>query len=196
MHSQNLNHTYKILKWTSSFDLDDFYREAETQGFYNNSSQARLIDSIAKEKEWCVWILYNNDRAIGSVAAHSLPEFGPNAYRILARCCVLLEPDVYQSVRTRNVIIQHQNINDQFYLPTCIEWAGRDNQLFATSHNTNVGSQHRVHRTYFPLLEKRGIVENWGEVDYRGKTQTFWRYDVEAFEQNLNRYPRWSLSTA
>lgn len=155
-----------------------------------------MIDSIAKEKEWCVWILYNNDRAIGSVAAHSLPEFGPNAYRILARCCVLLEPDVYQSVRTRNVITQHQNINDQFYLPTCIEWAGRDNQLFATSHNTNVGSQHRVHRTYFPLLEKRGIVENWGEVDYRGKTQTFWRYDVEAFEQNLNRYPRWSLSTA
>ena len=190
-----MKNTYKILKWTSSLDLADFYRDAATQRFENNSSQERLIDSIAKEKEWCVWILYNGDRAMGSVAAHSLPEFGPNAYRILTRCCVLLEPDQFQSVRNRQAITHHQNINDQFYLPACIEWAGRDKQLFATSHNTKVGSQNRVHRTYFPLLEKIGIVENWGELDYRGKTQTFWRYDVDAFEENLNRYPRWPVST-
>jgi hypothetical protein len=186
-----MKNTYTISEWNPSLNLTDFYREAEAQGFYNNSSKERLIDSIAKEKEWNVWILYNNDRAVGSVAAHSLPEFGPNAYRILTRCCVLLEPEVFQSVRTKSVITQHQNINDQFYLPTCIEWAGRDKQLFATSHDTQVGSQHRVHRTYFPLLERLGIVENWGELDYRGKTQTFWRYNVESFEENLNKYPRW-----
>lgn len=187
---------YKITKWTSSLDLSDFYERAEAQGFYNNSSEERLIKSISKEDEWCVWILYNNETPIGSVAAHSLPEFGPNAYRILTRCCVLLEPEVFKSVRTKYVITQHQNINDQFYLPTCIDWAGKDNQLFATSNESEVASQKRVHRTYFPLLEKLNIVENWGELEYRGKKQTFWKYNVEEFENNLRKYPRWHLSIA
>ena len=74
--------TYKLVKWTAELDLTDFYLEAERRGFVNNSSQKMLVDSLSREKEWCVWILYYNDQAVGTVGAHSLPELGPNAYRI------------------------------------------------------------------------------------------------------------------
>ena len=76
---------YNIIPWTEDLDLTDFYAEAERKGFVNNSSQEAMIDCFKHENKWRVWILYYNDRAVGSVAAHSIEE----GYRICARTCVL-----------------------------------------------------------------------------------------------------------
>lgn len=182
---------YKLLEWTSDLDLTDFYNKADQKGFYNNSNQQRMIDCFKNERDWKAWILYENDQAVGSVVSHTFDDvMGTGSYRVLARCCVLTGARSNGGMMTARVAIgQHQNITDQFFLPACIEWAG-DN-IYATSNESIVASQRFVHRTYFPTLEKLGIVEKVKDVFYRGTDQTVWKIKVDKFYENLNRYPRW-----
>ena len=103
---------YKLVTWTPELDLTDFYAEAESRGFVNNASQKMLVDSLAKEREWCVLILYHNDKAVGSVGAHSLPELGNNAYRICARTCVFTNLLPFQQLRSLKYTCQEHQTRD------------------------------------------------------------------------------------
>ena len=76
---------YKLVEWNENLDLKDFYLKAKIRGFENNCSQKVMIDCFRNEREWNAWILYQNDEAVGSVAAHSFDEFLPGSYRILTR---------------------------------------------------------------------------------------------------------------
>jgi hypothetical protein len=182
---------YTVVEWREDLDLTAFYKEAEEKGFANNSSQRVMIDCFRNEQKWNAWILYEDSNAIGSVAAHSFDDvMGPGSYRILTRCCVLRGARSSGGMMTANVAIgQHQNLTDQFLLPACINWAG--NNVYATSNESKVASQRFVHRTYFPTLEKIGVVEKVKDVFYRGTEQTVWKIHVNNFYENLNRYPRW-----
>jgi hypothetical protein len=182
---------YKIVEWNPSLDLTAFYIEADSKGFANNSSQKVMIDCFNKEKEWKAWILYEDTTPIGSVAAHSFDDvMGPNSYRVLTRCCVLKGARRNGGLMTaKTAIAQHQNLTDQFLLPACILWAGKN--IYATSNASTVASQRFVHRTYFPTLEKIGVVSRVTDVFYRGTAQTVWSINVDAFEENLKLYPRW-----
>lgn len=185
---------FRIIPWSEKLDLTDFYQQAEKKGFLNNASQSAMIDCFRNESRWAAWILYQNDRAIGSVAAHSFDDvMGPGSYRVLARTCTFGEARPNHGLITaRKLIAEHQNFTDQFLLPVCISWAGREN-LYATSNLSSVASQRLVHTIYFPTLEKLGIVRPIKEVFYRGTEQTVWKINVTAFETNLSKYPRWSL---
>ncbi len=183
---------YKLLKWSENLDLDKFYERASQKGYVNNSSQSRLVDCFRNEKKSQIWILYNDDKAVGSVGAHSFDEVcGSGSYRILTRCCVLdgNRPD-YGLGTARRLISQHQNVNDQYFLPKCIEWT-QSNNLYVTSNENSAGSQKLVHKIYFPTLEKLGIVKNEGEIIYRNTRQTLWKLNVDNFYDNLRRYERW-----
>jgi len=183
---------YRLIKWTSDLNLDDFYKRALEKGYLNNQSQARLVDCFQKEKRSQTWILYESGTPVGSVGAHSFDDVcGKGSYRVLTRCCVLdgNRPN-YGLGTARRLISQHQNVNDQYFLPQCIEWAQSD-KLYATSNENSAGSQRLVHTIYFPTLEKLGIVQNVGDVEYRNTKQTVWKIDVEAFYNNLKRYKRW-----
>lgn len=181
---------YKVIPWTSELDLTKLYAVAEAKGFVNNASQKMLVDSLATETEWCVWILYCNDKAIGSAAAHSFPEMGVNSYRVLARTCVLEGARSNGGLMTRmTAIAQHQNLTSQFLLPACLEWTKGD--VYATSNTSKVASQRLVHEHYFPTLEKLGLVKFKCFLDYRGHTQSVWQIYPEKFLQDLERYPRW-----
>jgi hypothetical protein len=183
---------YKIVKWDPELDLEDFYQEAGNRGFENNSSQAAMIDCFYNEPEWAAWILYKEGRAIGSVAAHTFDIMGPNSYRVLARTCTFGDARPNRGlITTKRLIAEHQNLTDQFLLPVCIEWAGCDKNLYATSNDSHVASQRLVHNHYFPTLAKLGIVEWVCDVSYRFTDQSVWRINVDAFETNLNKYPRW-----
>ena len=129
---------YKMIIWDPDLDLADFYSTASTKGFVNNASQKMLVDSLAKEQEWCVWILYYNNKAIGSVAAHSFPEMGEDAFRIAARTCVFSDQIPIPSIRTRNQIVTHQHVTSQFLIPICIEWTPPWASLYITSNENNV----------------------------------------------------------
>lgn len=181
---------YKLVPWTAELDLTDFYAEAAARGFENNASQFAMVERIQREREWAVWILYQNDRAIGSVAAHSL-DILPNAYRICARTCTFAEArPSHGLITTRRLIEQHQNLTAQFFIPACIEWCGADSNMYISSHPSTIGTQNIVHNLYCPTLEKINTLSNAGDYLYRGHVQTFWKLNAEVFLDQLGKYPR------
>lgn len=185
---------YKVVPWTSDLDLTEFYTRAQAKGFVNNANQKMLVDSLAKENEWCVWILYYNNKAVGSVGAHSFPEMGENSYRIAVRTCVFTDllPGTYgKALRTISVITDHQNPTAQFLIPVCINWAPEDAKLFITSNQSTVGTQRGVHNIFGPALERKGLMERISELDYRGHAQTVWQLFPDKFLEDLKRYPTW-----
>lgn len=182
---------YKIIPWSENLDLTEFYKTAEKKGFTNNSSRQMLVDSLSKEKEWQVWILYYHDIAVGSVAAHSFDEMGENSYRIAARTCVFSDLVPLNSLRTVNQIVTHQNVTSQFLLPTCIGWAGEDKNLYITTNENEVGTQKLVHRIFAPAMVKSGQIKKVKDILYRGAMQTVWKLSTVRFYEELNKYPRW-----
>lgn len=183
---------YKIIPWSTELNLDSFYKKASERGFENNSTEKQLVHCFANERKSQVWILYQNEEPIGSVAAHSLDILGPNSYRICARTCTFTEANPRTSLSTANVIFnQHQNLTAQFFIPTCIDWCGVDSNMYISSNNSPVGTQRLVHRLYCPSLEKIGTLTKTCDMEYRGHLQTFWKLNVETFNEQLNKYPRW-----
>lgn len=182
---------YKIVPWTETLDLSDFYRLAQAKGFVNNSSQQMLVDCFRKEREWQVWILYYNNVAVGSVAAHSFPEMGDDAYRIAARTCVFTDLLPTNSLRTKNQIVTHQHVTSQFLIPACIEWAPTDSRLYITSNENDAGTQRLVHRIFGPAMEATGQMKKIKNIFYRGTDQTVWKIFPDKFYEELNKHPRW-----
>lgn len=186
---------FKVVPWSADLDLKEFYNIADQKGFENNSSQHMLVDCFKNEKEKQVWILYFNDRAIGSVAAHSFDDvMGENSYRIAARTCVftdMISGKYGNALRTISVITKHQNPTAQFLIPTCIEWAPKGSRLFITSNESSVGTQRRVHSIFGPALEKQGVMKQIKDVVYRSTPQTVWEFFPEKFYEEINKYPRW-----
>ena len=181
---------YAVVNWSEDLDLTEFYAEAGRLGFANNASQKAMIDCFHNEREWAAWILYQNNKAVGSVVAHSFTVMGSNAYRVLARTCTFGTARQNGGLITpKKLIAEHQNLTDQFLLPACINWA--KGELYATSNESTVASQRLVHRHYFPTLAKLGIVERVCEMNYRNTDQTVWRIYPDKFLANLARYPRW-----
>ena len=183
---------FKIVPWTAELDLTDFYATATVKGFTNNASRKMLVDSLAKEKEWCVWILYYNNTAIGSVGAHSFPEMGNDAYRIAVRTCVFSDHIPIPSIRTRNQIVTHQHVTSQFLIPACIEWTPPWASLYITSNENSVGTQRLVHNIFGPAMEATGQMKRIKEIDYRGIKQTVWELYANKFLEQLEKYPRWN----
>lgn len=182
---------YKIIPWSADLDLTEFYQTAESKGFLNNASQSTMIDCFKNEKQWAVWVLYYNNRPVGSVAAHSFEEMGPNSYRIAARTCVFTDHLPTNSLRTKNQIVTHQHVTSQFLIPACIEWAGAGNNLYITSNQSSVGTQRLVNNIFCPAMEKTGQMKKVKEMMYRGVVQTIWQLYPDRFFEELNKYPRW-----
>ena len=182
---------YKIVPWSEDLDLIEFYATANAKGFINNASQKMLVDSLAKEKQWAVWILYYNDVAVGSVAAHSFPEIGDDAYRIAARTCVFTDLLPTNSLRTKNQIVTHQHVTSQFLIPACVEWAPKGSRLYITSNENDAGTQRLVHRIFGPAMEATGQMKKIKDVFYRGTDQTVWEIFPVRFYEELNKHSRW-----
>lgn len=193
---ENIKSNYKMIPFSIDLDLTSFYEEAERRGYYNNTSSKVMVDCFRNEREKQVWILYDNDNPIGSVGAHSFDDvMGPNSYRILTRVCSFGNARPSKGMLTaRRLAIEHQTFNDQFFLPTCIEWAGAQNNLYVTSNEESVGNQRLVHKIYFPTLEKIGIAKRIKDVYYRYTYQTVWQIFPDKFYENLNKYERWKLN--
>lgn len=186
---------YRLVEYSDDFDLSNFYAEAKRRGFMNNISKKTMIDCFNNEREKQTWILYNDKRPVGAVGAHSFDDvMGPNSYRILTRVCSFGDERPNKGMLTvRRLAVEHQTFNDQFFLPTCIEWAGKENNLYVTSNESEIGSQRLVHRIYFPTLEKLGIAKRIEDnVYYRYTYQTIWQIFPDKFYENLAKYKRWT----
>ena len=190
---------FYIREYTDALDLADFYSTAHNRGFYNNDSKEKVIDTWLHMDRWQVWFLYYNDTIVGSIAAHSLEELGVlgDAYRIAARTCTFDDlTGQRKTLRTANTIIaKHQNLTAQFLLPLCIEWAGKDKDLYISSNENDTGTQKYVHRLYCPGLRKVNVLEDPIELEYRGAIQSFWRMNVPEF-YNQMQVQWWPEATA
>lgn len=182
---------FELKQWSEDLDLSEFYSTAERKGFVNNSSQKMLVDSLAKEKEWCVWILYYKDKAIGSVGAHSFPEMGEDAYRIAVRACVFTDHLPTNTLRTRNQIVTHQHVTSQFLIPVCIDWCPTGSKMYITSNENSAGTQKLVHNIFGPAMEATDQMKKVKDLFYRGTTQTVWELFPDKFYEELVKYPRW-----
>lgn len=180
---------FKIVEYNDNLDLSQYYKNANDRGFYNNNSKKTVIDTWQHMDRWQVWFLYYNDIIVGSIAAHSLEELGVlgDAYRIAARTCTFDDlTGQRKSLRTANTIIaRHQNLTAQLLLPLCIEWAGRDKDLYISSNENDTGTQKYVHRLYCPGLRKSNVLEEPIELEYRGAIQSFWRMNVSEFYRQM-----------
>jgi hypothetical protein len=183
---------YKIVPWDPDIDLTEFYKNAEARGFLNNASQKMLVDCFHNEREKQIWILYYKNIAVGSVAAHSFDEMGPNSFRIAARTCVFSDMLPIRSLRTRNQIVTHQHVTSQFLIPACIEWVPKGSNLYITSNENQVGTQRLVHNIFAPAMEKTGQMARIKDIFYRGTTQTVWQLFPDRFLSELEKYPRWA----
>jgi hypothetical protein len=182
---------YKVIPWTTDLDLTEFYMHASKKGYENNLSQKTLIDCFNNEKHKQVWILYYNNTAVGSVAAHSFPEMGSNSYRIAARTCVLTHLLPTNTLRTRHQIITHQHVTSQFLIPTCIHWCPPNSNMYITSNDNSAGSQRLVHKIFAPAMEETGQMKRILEMNYRGTNQTVWQLYPDKFLEDLAKYTRW-----
>jgi hypothetical protein len=183
---------FKVVPWTPLLNLSLFYATALKKGFLNNASQHMLVDCFNKEREKQVWILYYNNIAVGSVAAHSFDEMGENSYRIAARTCVFTDHIPINTLRTVNQIITHQNITAQYLIPVCIQWAHPQSKLYITTNENTVGAQCLVHRIFGPAMERSGQMAKITDIVYRGTNQTVWQLFADKFLERLDHYGRWS----
>jgi len=183
---------FTLIPWTEDLNLDEFYSEAARRGFDNNSSQKKMIDCLRNEREWAAWILYQDNKAMGSVAAHSFDIMGPNSYRICVRTCILPHNRTYKAViSAKRAIAEHQNLTSQFFIPQCIKWAGEDKNLYITSNENSSGSQRMVHTIFFPTLAKTGVMKRVCDLYYRGTDQTVWQLNTRQFLDELAVMPKW-----
>ena len=184
---------FELVPYSDRFDLTEFYNTAKQKGFVNNSSKKMLIDSLSKEDRWQVWLLCWKGKVIGSTAAHSFPEMGPDSYRIACRICTFTDtlPKEYQVVRTRDTIRNHQTTTQQFVQPAGIMWAGFNKNYFVTTNENAEGTQRLVHSIVAPTLESTGVYTRITDMDYRGTRQTVWRVNADIYFDQLQHVKAW-----
>ena len=179
---------YELKPFSTEFDLTNFYAETERRGYVNNLSQKVMVDCFKNEEKSQVWILFKDDKPIGSVAAHSFPEMGVNSFRIMARTCTIdtgSRPNNGKGLNTMSDLLTHQDISSQFYIPKCIEWCGIDSNMYITSNALKGGSQRRVHTLWLPMLAKQGEFTKIKEIHYRGTIQTVWKLNANTYLDHL-----------
>ena len=181
---------YKLEKYTNQ-DLTQFYKDAEVKGFYNNSSKEMLLDYIEKYNDTQMFLLYWNDRVVGTSVCHSLKELGilgKNAYRISARTCII--NNYIGGTRAHSVHnYRHSPMNhwtSQMLTPVCMYAVGLDKPQYISTNTNEVGSQSKVHRIWSKIMHDQGYLKDPIELEYKGSFQTFWRVDVEFYLKKLN----------
>lgn len=184
---------FKLVPYSDKLNLETFYHTADQKGFVNNSTKKMLVDSLSKEDRYQVWMLLWNGKVIGSTAAHSFPEMGPDSYRIACRICTFTNelPKEYQMVRTRETIKTHQTTTQQFFQPAGIMWAGFNKNYYVTTNENAEGTQRLVHSIVAPTLESTGIYTKVKELNYRGTQQTVWRVNADVYFKQLQQVKAW-----
>ena len=178
---------FQLIRYSDNLDLTEFYKTAEKKGFVNNSTKKMLVDSLSNEDRYMVWLLSYKGKIIGSTAAHSFPEMGPDSYRIACRICTFTDelPKEYQMVRTRETIKTHQTTTQQFFQVAGICWAGFGKNYYVTTNENAEGTQRLVHSIVAPTLESTGVYTKIKELDYRGTRQTVWRVNADVYFKQL-----------
>lgn len=183
---------YRLVEYSPTLDLSDFYQESARRGLDNNCSQSSMFDCFNNEKQWNGWLVEYQNRYIGGVCLHSFDDvMGPNSYRIYARACFHTELSQKPSGFVKSHFTQLQNIGLQLFTPVSIEWAGVNKHFYGSSNSRDVGSGKMVNDIWFPRLADRGIFTWTCEVKYRGHLQNIWKLNIEEYCNQIKKVPHW-----
>ncbi len=97
-------------------------------------------------------------------------------------------------IRTKDGIINHQNIVSQIFIPVTLNALPNNSKCYITSSDKNEASMKQVNGIWTKLLSKQGVLERVKDVFYRGANQTVWLLNNERFLKQLNQYSRWEYS--
>ena len=186
---------YQIKEYQRNMDLSFFYDLCLKKGFMNNSSPLRLIDTFKQQKFYKLWILFYNNLPVGTTAAHDFDDvMGENSYRICVRTCLLSEMLPIKHVRTKDGIVNHQNIVSQIFITVTLSALPNGSKCYITSSDKDEASMKKVNGIWTKLLSKQGVLEKVKDVFYRGTTQTVWLLNNQQFFKQLDQSPRWEYS--
>lgn len=182
---------WNIETYDGTQDLSEWYAAADKKKFYNNSSPEMLLSFLETEDDARLFLLYYKDKVVGNVAAHrlsSLGILGKNAYRIAVRTCVLthLIDNWKMEIKSYDNLLLWNNPTAQFLIPACINYVGRETPMYISTHTGGVGKQNAVHRIWTAMQVKMGVLKDPMELEYKGHIQTFWKLDVDKFEEVIN----------
>lgn len=184
--------SYKLVEYSLTLNLSDFYKESARRGLENNCSQAAMFDCFRNEKEWAGWLVEYQNKYIGGVCLHSFDDImGPGSYRIYARACFHTELGDNPSGFVKSHFTQLQNIGLQLFTPVSIEWAGINKQFYGSSNSRDVGSSRTVNDIWFPRLADRGIFTWACEAEYRGHKQNIWQLNVNEYLKQIREVQHW-----
>jgi hypothetical protein len=187
---------YRIQEYHKDMDLSTFYQKCLDRGIMNNASPKRLIDTFKQQKFFKLWILFYNNIPAGSTIAHDFDDvMGENSYRICARTCVLSDMLPIRHIRTKDGIINHQNVCSQIFIPVILNALPTDSKCYITTSDKDEASMKQVNWVCANIFSKQGVLERVDDVFYRGATQTVWLVHRERFFEQLAQHPRWEYST-
>ncbi len=189
---------WQIETYDGSQDLTEFFQEAEKKRYFNNSNPDILLSTLKDVDEATLFLLYNHNKIVGCVVSHKLSDLGIlgiNAYRIGARICML--GHLVKGERNHNSLRNlrgaprpHDHPSAQFLIPACIEHCGRENPLYISTHPSPIAKQRAVHTRWAPEWRKQGFLEEPIELEYRGTFQSFWKFKVNAYYEEM-KDERW-----
>jgi len=194
IRNQTLYNTemYQIKEYQQGMDLSIFYQMCLARGFMNNSSHKRLIDTFAQQKFFKLWILFYNNIPVGTTVAHDFDDvMGEHSYRICARTCVLSDMLPIKHIRTKDGIINHQNVCSQIFIPVMLNALPDNGKCYITSSDKDEASMKQVNGIWTKLLSKQGVLERVKDVLYRGANQTVWFLKREQFLKQLEQHTKW-----
>lgn len=183
---------YQIKEYQQGMDLSIFYQMCLERGLTNNSSHKNLIDTFRQQKFFKLWILFYNNIPVGTTVTHDFDNvMGENSYRICARTCVLSDMLPIKHIRTKDGIINHQNICSQIFIPVILNALPNNSQCYITSSDKDEASMKQVDSIWTKLLSKQGVLEKVKDVFYRGANQTVWLLNSVQFFKQLKQHPQW-----
>jgi hypothetical protein len=113
---------------------------------------------------------------------------GPNCWRV-GRTSLLVPP----LGKGKSIITKFQNHTDQFLHPAVIKFVSeRKGELYSTTNMNPEAKQNQSHLIYFPLIEKMGVVDKVGDMDYRYTKQSVWKFNFNRFWELYNLFPKWN----
>lgn len=184
--------SYRLVEYSPSLDLSEFYSESNKRGLKNNNSQAAMFDCFRNENSYTGWLVEYKKKYIGGVCIHSFDDvMGENSYRIYARACFHTELSAKPTGYMSSHFKQLQNVGLQLFTPVSIIWAGLDKKFYGSSNSREVGSSRTVNDIWFPRLADRGIFTKVCEVEYRGHFQNIWQLNVEEYIKQIRKVAHW-----
>jgi len=191
---------FTVIPYSASLDLSEFYQNAREQGFYRHTDPS--VFDYDRELRAQVWIIYKDNRPIGSFAAHTAfprPEFkGQIAYMIWNSMCILDHTPI-GVFGPKTFHYGHQNIMSQIVSPVCIRWVyeqegTEDINMYSAFIENRPPPYNKVANKFHQRYQKSGYVTAYKTSVIGADTVQWWTVNHKLFMKDSDRAEKWPVT--